>query len=191
MITKEAWDHWTAAMKAGRKTLSLRGKDSVTWDDVFSSKPLAEVQGVVAYSFQHHFVTPIEIGLGLQPRNPELGSHEPKTHTIRAIGKRRHARVGDKLQLYCGLRSRAAFKIGDAICTDVSPIVLHLMPGHDKVIIGPAGAQSRVYIKLEDLAAFARADGFATWSDLAEFWDIHHKGVTRFAGLMIEWRPVQ
>lgn len=41
---------------------------------------------MVAYSFQPRFAAPIEQGL--------------KTHTLRAAGKRRHARVGEALQLY-------------------------------------------------------------------------------------------
>ncbi len=85
---------------------------------------------MVAYSFKQRFLDPIVSGT--------------KTQTIRGNGKRRHARVGDSLQLYCGMRTKACMKIiADPICT-------------------------------LDLEAFARMDGFANLSDMSAFWMENH-----------------
>ena len=69
-----------------------------------------ENQVMSAYSFKRRFVNPIRVGLCLDPIF-QIGKHEvsemeapirPKRQTIRAEGKRRHARPGEIVQLYHG-----------------------------------------------------------------------------------------
>jgi hypothetical protein len=58
---------------------------------------------MVAYNFRSQFVHPIRNGT--------------KIHTIRKIGKRPHAAVGDSLQLYTGMRTKKCRKIvKDQVC---------------------------------------------------------------------------
>jgi hypothetical protein len=58
---------------------------------------------MVAYSFQKQFVPAIISG--------------KKRQTIRAFGKRRHAYVGEPIQLYVGMRTKQCAKIiPDQIC---------------------------------------------------------------------------
>lgn len=63
-----------------------------------------------AYSFQERFIPSIQDG--------------SKAQTIRAFRKGRsgHARPGDKLYLYYGMRTKWCRKIGEAICRAVHPI---------------------------------------------------------------------
>lgn len=140
---------------------------------------------MVAYSFQSQFVDPIEAGT--------------KRQTIRAIGKRRHARPGDALQLYTGMRTRACRKILalDPTCLDVQGIEIHISqrilkttryhPSPtpvfviDRIIIN--GVELCALKNLEDLA---RADGFDTLADMADFWGRTH-GPGIFVGALITW----
>lgn len=152
---------------------------------------------MVAYSFQPMFVPPVLAGLGLKlddldkfvqasdavAKQPP-SSLEPKTHTIRADrGGRGHARPGELLQLYCGMRTKQCFKIGDARCTDVQRITLLFdMPA---IMIG-----DRAIRKAYGLERFARMDGFANFFQMRDFWDRHHPGVRTFNGWIIYWEPI-
>lgn len=87
---------------------------------------------MVAYSYKAGFVAPIRVGLGLAvlDLHYELGGYlpgqpiRPKRQTIRANGRRRHARPGEALQHYHGMRTTKCFKIGDARCKGVSDVRL-------------------------------------------------------------------
>lgn len=71
---------------------------------------------MVAYSFKKQFIRPILIGLGapLSPDEFAVGMDEfgnvsrpvGKRQTIRALGKRRHARPGELVSLYFGMRTK-------------------------------------------------------------------------------------
>ena len=64
---------------------------------------------MVAYSFNKQFIEPIRLGI--------------KTQTIRAHGKRRHAQMGDALQLYSGMRTAHCVRIiEDTVCTESGPV---------------------------------------------------------------------
>jgi hypothetical protein len=147
---------------------------------------------MVAYSFHRRFVSPILVGLGRERLREKVGDRfplvvRPKRQTIRADRIRRHAMPGDRLQLYCGLRTKTGFKIGDARCTKAAPITLcfeydahHVRIGLHEKIDAPAL-----------LDAFAMIDGFESWADLREFWRIYHPTVTgRFRGTIIYWEPI-
>lgn len=83
---------------------------------------------MVAYSFKRQFVAPIRIGLGKEVFDAAYRSDSvvlrPKRQTIRAIGKRRHARVGETLQLYTAMRTKQFQLIGKARCTVVRHIII-------------------------------------------------------------------
>lgn len=66
---------------------------------------------MVAYSFRARFVVPIEAGT--------------KRQTIRAPRKR-HAKPGEEMQLYTGMRTRACRLIRLATCLSVWPVSLSM-----------------------------------------------------------------
>lgn len=120
---------------------------------------------MVAYSFKSHFAPPILAGT--------------KRQTIRA-DRKRHARAGEQLQLYTGMRTKHCQLIGRAECLSVWPVTLILREVHSVVLEG----FREIY---GDLDAFARADGFKDWAELAGFWAANHPGVEIFDGVLIRW----
>ena len=135
---------------------------------------------MVAYSFKRRFVAPIKVGLHL-----DISSPEPKTQTIRAEGLKRHARPGEKVQLYCGMRTKACFLIGFGICTRVETITIAFRRRRRSDWLRLDGR-----IKLDrpnELDRFARADGFQDWADLRAFWQKEHD-VADFHGVIIYWQ---
>lgn len=125
---------------------------------------------MVAYSFQKQFVEPILAGR--------------KTQTIRAerTGPSRHARVGEEIQLYFGLRTQHAKLIAKRICTGVAPILLELDAGRVEIAGRAIAAGDKAA-----LDAFARLDGFECWDALRAFWAATHPGIERFVGVRIGW----
>jgi hypothetical protein len=125
---------------------------------------------MVTYSFKERFVAPILAGT--------------KRQTIRAH-RVRHARPGEVIQLYRGLRTRQCYKIGAAMCAHALPISIYLgnKPIANRVVIdgSPVG----------DLDAFACRDGFSSWADLREFWKDTHDRVELFCGVIIQWTNFQ
>jgi hypothetical protein len=117
---------------------------------------------MVAYSFQKRFEMPILSGR--------------KHQTIRKIGKRRHARPGDELQLYVGMRTKACRLIARARCSSLSAVELDFK-------------HSRVKIDGRDVdpTDFAISDGFWDWRELVDFWGRHHTELALFKGVMIKW----
>lgn len=137
---------------------------------------------MVAYSFQPQFEAPILSGRKFQ--------------TIREVGKRRHARPCEALQLYRGMRTRACRLIGRAVCLSVAEIKISLPKGPITIrtplpdggwalrgIGSPIGNQPTT----ESLEEFAQADGFETFSEMVAFWAKHHPGVLQFDGNLIVW----
>ncbi len=134
---------------------------------------------MVAYSFRPRFVGPILVGLGRDIETwPGI---RPKLQTIRAIGKRRHARSGEMIQLYTGMRTKECRKIGDAECKSVHKIEMKI--GTHTLYIEVDGA----HIKGGRLHEFAMFDGFDSGEDMLEFWHQEHSGVTHFEGVLIKW----
>jgi hypothetical protein len=152
---------------------------------------------MVAYSFNRRFVPAIEAGL--------------KRQTIRSH-RRRHARVGEALQLYTGMRTKACRLIrDDVVCVRLDEVRFDL-----RALDGlPVPKNSR---QLQDLVAasvlpievngmplegelrerFAAEDGFAGWTveDVAVpafaamvmFW-MAQSGARLFEGVAIHWEP--
>jgi hypothetical protein len=132
---------------------------------------------MVAYSFQKCFAPEILDGI--------------KRQTIRA-DRRRHARPGEEVQLYTGMRTKQCRLIGRAVCTDVQPIVLSFNDADLRT--EGFSLPSRAYESERDpwgneraRDRFAVSDGFEDWSELRLFWRIHYPGVDRFEGVLIEW----
>lgn len=143
-----------------------------------------------AYSFKARFVAPICVGLGIDilrvrglviPAGVEI---KPKRQTIRAHGKRRHARPGETVQLYRGMRTKQCFKIGDARCIDVSNVIIWVTA--DAIAI----ERSKLLLGAREMAEFAQQDGFAGPADMAAFWREEHPGIEKFEGVLIKWEPI-
>lgn len=121
---------------------------------------------MVAYSFKGRFAEPILSG--------------SKRQTIRA-DRKRHARPGEELQLYTGMRTRSCRLIGRATCLTVSPIEIGF--GYPPFV----EVHHREAVRDDELDHFARADGFADWADLAAFWAAEHPDTPVFSGVLIQW----
>lgn len=95
---------------------------------------------MVAYSFKQRFAVAIREGW--------------KTQTIRA-GRARHARPGEMLQLFTGMRTAHCKKIcEDVRCTEVMAIVISF---DDEAEIDRITTDG---VPVRDVDAFAVADGF-------------------------------
>jgi hypothetical protein len=122
---------------------------------------------MVAYSCQKQFEAPIKAGF--------------KTHTIRAVGKRRHARVGERMKLYAAMRTKHCRLILEATCVAVLPVRLSF----DSAILTGASVDGA---PVGDIDAFAISDGFADAVEMGRFWAASHALITgNFEGLLIEW----
>jgi len=135
---------------------------------------------MVAYSFRPRFAEPIASG------HPATGI--VKRQTIRAP-RSRHARPGELLQLYQGMRTKHCRKlIADQVCTAVRPVRLWISRGY--VRFDDTGEAFGITAMLDD---FARADGFLHWADLQAFWRAEHEQAAdpemAFAGVLISWEP--
>jgi hypothetical protein len=106
---------------------------------------------------------------------------------IRAIGRRKHACIGDTLQLYTAMRTKKCKLIGKAECTAVYEI--EILFDDDEEYEGVISRPPLVML----LDEFARRDGFKDWSEMKAFWREHHPETVRageFKGLLIQWGPL-
>jgi hypothetical protein len=127
---------------------------------------------MVAYSFQKQFADAIISG--------------KKRHTIRAYGKKRHAFVGETIQLYVGMRTKHCIKIiPDQVCKKVEQVSINVK---ELEITGIEFRKGRNITLLcnEDMEKFARRDGFDSVSHMHAFWK-HTHGTGRFTGVLIGW----
>jgi hypothetical protein len=153
---------------------------------------------MVAYSFQKRFIAPIQVGLGIVPVTPMLVDGpmpqgyqvvpriRPKTQTIRAVGKRRHASKDDMLQLYYAMRTKQCTQIGTGKCSGAGGIRIFVEKGQIDV------EGEKIVSKAGDLDKFALGDGFADWNDMRQFWRDNHGDLVRlgpFVGVLIKWTP--
>ena len=143
---------------------------------------------MVAYSFKKQFIEPIMAGLGVEIDAPEV---QPKRQTIRAIGKRRHARPGEVIQLYTAMRTKQCRKLGEARCVSVGGVLLKWSewPSFCTFNIRD-GRRVGALVPIPDMEAFARADGFGDFAQMRKFWADEHGGAT-FEGLLIKWEAVR
>lgn len=135
---------------------------------------------MVAYSFKAQFAEPI--------------ATLTKRQTVRG-NRARHARPGEAIQLYTGMRTKYCRKLldRDPICLDVRPIHLHLddaCPNLIRSIIIDGD-----YLSHDEMEAFAVADGFGAgladgWAlrRMGHFWRREHQW-NSFFGVVIRWEP--
>lgn len=127
---------------------------------------------MVAYSFKARFENLIVEGL--------------KQQTIRA-NRKRHARPGEPVQLFCAMRTKHCRKLvsPDPVCFSVLSIRIEIdcaVKGYVRSIVLDGELLCDA-----DVGALARADGFADTLEFGRFWyDTHGDGV--FEGVLIRWR---
>lgn len=137
---------------------------------------------MVAYSFKKQFAGPILSGT--------------KAQTIRAerAGKSRHARPGEMVQLYTGMRTRYCRLLGTAKCLEVTPVRLTFYRQH-----GPGNFWiGNRHLSCAEMESFARADGFGSSGfavlEMTEFWfDTHPPDQgddIDFRGVLIGWQAL-
>jgi hypothetical protein len=121
---------------------------------------------MVAYNFQARFAQAVASG--------------EKCQTIRAPRKGgRHARVGEPVQLYTGMRTKACRKLVAPDPVVVEASWLAVCEGRvlrDSGVVSDPGA----------LDALARADGFGDWAALRDWFREAH-GLP-FSGVLIRWQ---
>ena len=147
---------------------------------------------MVAYSFNAIFANQV--------------SSLRKRQTVRAERKR-HARPGEPVQLYAGMRTRSCRKLvhPDPVCSSVSKIEISLSILIDDMIASIS--IDGIPLRSEEIEAFAKADGFgveevgdwrfkatgrrgtARWN-MGDFWMRNH-GSGRFDGVLIKWEPAE
>lgn len=120
---------------------------------------------MVAYSFKKRFADAVESGA--------------KSQTIRAPRKR-HARPGELVQLYTGMRTKQCRRLGYDVCKDVLAIDLDF--SSDTITL----EDSSVIKRRSQLDELAQRDGFADWDEMKSFWP----NATFFSGVLIMWEPI-
>lgn len=117
---------------------------------------------MVAYNFQKRFAEAVARG--------------EKTQTIRAPRKTRHAKAGELIQLYTGMRTRGCRKLRDPdpICTKSTYCAIR----DEGVTLGNHPTT--------DIDEFARLDGFADFNDMKAWFEAAH-GLP-FIGQLIMWK---
>lgn len=137
---------------------------------------------MVAYSFKRRFAPAIKAGT--------------KCQTIR--GERaRHARVGERVQLYTGMRTKLCARvIPDPIVDGVHAVLLvwdHT--GFTRICVMPSplfeavGFEDEGDLHVDNYDAFAVADGFNDQADMFSFWHEIYAGLSgSFQGALIHWQ---
>lgn len=132
---------------------------------------------MTAYNFQKQFAPSVESG--------------KKCQTVRG-NRKRHARPGEPVQLYTGMRTRACRKLvdPDPICTSVEPIWM-MISDREGGRIEAIEIGGKVLIDSE-IKDFCIADGFAGWNLSARnamgCWFVANHGVGQFEGVVIKWQ---
>lgn len=132
---------------------------------------------MVAYSFQKRF--------------PPLILAGRKSHTLRGQ-RRRHARIGEPVQLYQGMRTKSCKLIAEPVCDRFHGVFLKFSEWQAFEFFDVAEQEPGVWRRVGDLRpienpdAFACSDGFDDIEDMGRFWlDTH--GVRTWDGFLIGW----
>ena len=127
---------------------------------------------MVAYSFQARFEEAVRRGA--------------KDQTIRKHRRppARHARVGEEIALWTGLRTPQARLLGRATCTGLYPISLRF--GLGTVAHVRIGAKQLMGEQLDD---FARQDGFRDAREMSAWFGETH-GSLSFDGVLVMWKDL-
>lgn len=137
---------------------------------------------MVAYSFKRQFA-------------PQIVSLD-KLQTVRGHRKR-HARPGEPMQLYSGMRTKSCVKLLDVdpICRDVRDISIRIHDKHPDLI--EAIRIDGDHLDDAGIEAFAVLDGFGygvvgglARRRMGDFWIVNH-GASHFSfsGVVLRWLP--
>ncbi|GJD72603.1 ASCH domain-containing protein [Methylobacterium goesingense] len=130
---------------------------------------------MVAYSFKKQFGPPILAGT--------------KAQTIRA-DRKRHARPGEELQLYTGMRTKHCRLVARVPCIAVEPVRLVFSRRGPSELFEIAGTP----LSPRKMIRFAHADGFDSLDAMNRCWWAEHppeEGDTLdFTGVVICWTPL-
>ena len=115
--------------------------------------------------------------LNFQKRFASIVEGGQKLQTIRAarIDGKPNATVGCRLYLYMGMRTKSCRKLGEAICTKTSQVVI---TDDWRILVNGS--------RVKDEDAFARADGFDDFANLLDWFTETHE--LPFEGSLIEWK---
>jgi hypothetical protein len=129
---------------------------------------------MTAYNFQKQFAALVESGV--------------KRQTIRADNGRRHVRPGEALQLYTGRGPNCRKMVTpDPICLSVERCYIGVSPdGYTQITVNGR--------RVNDIEAFARADGFESFAAMESWFRKNHNRMyvsydkeLRFYGVLIKW----
>lgn len=128
---------------------------------------------MVAYNFQSQFEAALRSG--------------DKAQTIRALGKRRHARPGEMVQVYIGMRTANCRLLFQSECVEVMPIILDKReptgqfimskPLWDVILNGNV-------LSIDEIHHLALADGFPDRHAFYQFFEDR----LPFEGVLIRWQ---
>ena len=140
------------------------------------------------------------VGYNFQPMFELQIRDLTKRQTVRA-DRKRHAQVGEPMQLFCDQRSRKCRRLlsPDPTCIRVRRIEITVS---DLLPVRIAGIQIEgIPLDREEIELFARADGFApecvyafglhgetARENMGNFWLSRH-GAGRFEGVLLHWEP--
>ena len=120
---------------------------------------------MVAYSFKREFALPIIT--------------QVKRSTIRPNGKRRHARVGDQLQHYTGMRTSACHLLMRVPCLFAAPIEIH----QSAVFVDGVRKVNPAFF-----ANLALIEGFSSFGNMQAWFDRLY-GLPARDLTQIQWNP--
>lgn len=126
---------------------------------------------MVAYSFKRQFAEAVAAGR--------------KCQTLR-LPRARHARPGEALQLYAGMRTKACRKLTDAACTGTAAVEIVLSRLIDGLVVSVS--VGGVFLNAAEIEAFALADGFDSRQAMGRFFIGNH-GEGRLELVLIRWSP--
>lgn len=127
---------------------------------------------MVAYSFKPQFEAALRSG--------------DKAQTIRALGKRRHVRIGEMVQIYIGMRTANCRLLFQSECVEAVPIILDkcepsrpylFTPAHKVILNGQA-------LSIDEIHQLALADGFPDRHAFYQFFEDR----LPFEGVLIRWK---
>ena len=133
---------------------------------------------MVAYSFNKMFIPAIQSGLKYQTIRPD---------------RKRHARIGERIQLYHGMRTKKCVKIiDDPVVTDVCKVRM-LVDTEMTIEVTSSKTGSVRRLSHQEARDFAIADGFGKGSSdplrrMHGFWILTY-GRGEFDGVLIRWEP--
>lgn len=128
---------------------------------------------MVAYSFKPQFEAALRSG--------------DKAQTIRALGKRRHARPGEMVQVYIGMRTANCRLLFQSECVEVVPITLDKSEPTGQFIMGKPlwdVILNGSALSIDEIHQLALADGFPNRHAFYQFFEDR----LPFEGVLIRWK---